>query len=359
MSVSIVRSKLENVKDQIDLLLKQINYSPQKKQVLIKPNIVAPVPAERGVITHPSVVAATIEFLLDHNCEVVIAESSSVAQNTSAVFQMTGYSEIGKKYGIDLINLNEAPRVKKEWKFGFIELPEIIFSHEYINIAKMKTHIGTRVTLGLKNQKGLIKHSDKKKFHLYYNLDEAVLELSKVVSPSLTIIDGIIALEGDGPGGAGKPVDMQVLLAGTEVLEVDNIASQVMGFQPGEIEHIPKIDNIDIIGIPLQEIKRDFIQAKRDQLILDNINYYSFHGCSGCTERLAGGLKRADKTNFSFPINVLAGIDPKIPNNDYPSICFGNCTKTFALKNSLHHISGCPPDMEDVAKIPALLNLNQ
>lgn len=357
MAVGIINSSLENVKDQVRLLFKQIDYTPQKKQVLIKPNIVAPVPAERGVITHPAVVAAIVEYLLGFGCEVVIAESASVAQDTSLVFQMTGYAELAKKYKIDLINLNNAPRLKRKWKYGTIELPEIIFSHEYINVAKMKTHIGTRVTLGIKNQKGLIPHSDKKSFHLHYNLDEAILALTEVISPALTVIDGIIALEGDGPGGAGKPVDMRVLVAGKDIFEVDNVGIQLMGFQPGEVEHIPVLGKIDIIGVSVTEVKREFVRAKRHQLHLDNTLFYNFRGCSGCNERFAGGLKRADKSRFTVPVNVLAGLEVKIPDNGFPSICFGDCTKKFALEHSLPHISGCPPEIDLVANIPDLLDL--
>lgn len=358
MSVSIVKADLTNVKEQVKLLLENINYTPKKRQVFIKPNLVAAVPPERGVITHPQVTAAVIEFLQAKECEVVIAESSSVAQDTDRVFKMTGYSALAEHYGVKLINLNDAPKVKKEWKYGTLELPELVYSHEYINIAKMKTHIGARVTLGIKNQKGLITNSLKKKFHIKYDLDEAIRELYKVVKPDLTIIDGIIALEGDGPGGAGEAFDMNLLLAGQNILEVDNVAIRTMGFKSGEVEHIPPLDNIKTIGEPIEKVAKKFKRAQRHKLNLENITYTSYKGCSGCTERFAIGLRRADKTRFTVPFNLIAGIDPELNYPELQAVCFGNCTKKFSEKHSLPFIPGCPPNFELVDSIPDLINMN-
>ena len=201
----------------------------------------------------------------------------------------------------------------------------------------------------MKNQKGLISNSDKKSFHLRHKLTKAIEELSNVVMPDLTILDGIIALEGDGQGGAGIPVNMNALIAGTDMIEVDNVGVLAMGFQKGEVEYIPQMD-ADIIYGNLEDIKRDFLRANSDRLNLDNVHYYSCRGCSGCTERLAMGLKRLPKELYMEEINVLSGVEPYIPNNLYPVVCFGNCTKKFASNNNIPFIEGCPPTMDAIYK---------
>jgi len=355
MTVGIIRSSREDAKRQIVQLLALLGYTPKRTDVLIKPNVVAPVPAERGVITDPVVVAGIVEFLLDHRCRIVIAESSSVAQRTASVLQMTGYVELARRYGVELLDLEEAPRIKRNWEYGVIALPEIAYTHSYINVAKMKTHIGTRVSLGLKNQKGLVSHADKRRFHLQHDLDRAIFELSKVVSPELTIIDGIIALEGDGPGGAGTPVDMQVLLAGSDIVQTDSVALQLMGFRPGEVEHVPVCAAIETVGVPLSDVQRDFVRAKRHRLELGAVRYFTFGGCSGCTERLAGGLRRAGQSRFNFPLNVVAGPKAVAPDSGLPCVCFGDCTKRLARERGLAHVGGCPPEFESVASIPSLV----
>ncbi|NRY61550.1 DUF362 domain-containing protein [Clostridium beijerinckii] len=356
MSVGIVNSQLEDVKDNLKKLFGLINYQPKKKKIFLKPNIVAPQPPETGVITHPLLISALVEIFQEQGYEVVIGEGASVAQDTQKVFDMTDYSSIAKRYGIELINLDKAERIECEWKYGKLKLPKLIDTHEYINVAKMKTHIETKVSLGMKNQKGLLLPNDKRKFHLKYYLHEAVNELSKIVTPNLTIIDGIIALEGDGPGRAGDPLDMGVLMAGTNLIEVDNVAYRIMGFDKDEIDYIPIYENIQTVGLNIDDVKREFKKPKDKYASFKNINFYNMRACSGCIESFAAGFARADKSKFMKPINVLAGKEAKLNSNINETICYGDCTKKFASEYSLIHISGCPPQPIQVVNIPNMLN---
>jgi uncharacterized protein (DUF362 family) len=350
VSIGILKSNIKNVNGRIVNLMKLINYIPLKGKVVIKPNIVAAVPPERGVTTHPLAVEALIKYLKEFGCEIVIAESSSVAQNTDRVFEVSGYSDLAKKYNIDILNLEKAEKVKISWKYGEILIPKIMYDYEYINFAKMKTHIGTTVTLGIKNQKGLLNNAEKKKFHIKYDLHEAIFELSKVIKPDLTILDGIIALEGDGPGGAGNPINLNVLVAGKNLYEVDNVALKIMGFESGEVGHIPIVNEINCVGDDISEVRYKFKRAKKDKLELKNIKYFSFKSCSGCNERVAIGLKRFRRAE-DLHLNIIAGKEPRFIKSDNPIVCFGDCCKEFAEKNSLFHVKGCPPDMNSISYI--------
>lgn len=353
MSVSIVKASLDNVPGRLKVLLEQINYRPVKDRIFLKPNLVAAVPPDRGVITHPKVTAAIIEYFQDLGCEVVIGESSSVAQNTRKVFEMTGYCALAQRYGVELLDLNESTRVRHKWKYGELAIPEIIFTHEYVNIAKMKTHIGAQVTLGIKNQKGLLSNAEKKRFHVQYFLNDAVAELGSVLCPDLTVIDGIIALEGDGPGGAGTPVpDMEVLVAGKDVVEVDTIASRIMGFEPGEIKHIPVRDHVDVVGVPLEQVQRRFKRAKDNHLTIQQMRFFSMRGCSGCTERFTMGYRMLGPERFrELKIDVVAGVSPQVQCPHRPIVCFGDCTRAFAQEHQLPYVKGCPPDPALMASI--------
>jgi uncharacterized protein (DUF362 family) len=79
-------------------------------------------------------------------------------------------------------------------------------------VAKLKTHIQTGVTLGLKNQKGLLLSEDKKRFHKR-DLSGCIRAPSVVARPDLTLVDGIVGLEGDGPWRRGTPKEMNLLVA--------------------------------------------------------------------------------------------------------------------------------------------------
>jgi uncharacterized protein (DUF362 family) len=355
MAVGIVKSHYGHVKSSLLKLFEIIEYSPSKNKVFIKPNIVGPHPRETGVITDPSVIAALIEIFIDKGCEVVVGEGSSVAQDTDFSAKKSGYTDMLNSYGIDFINLNNAPRRNVEWKYGTIKLPEIVFTHEYIDVAKMKTHLTTKVTLGMKNQKGILLPEDKRNFHLKYNLPDAIMELNKVVSPALTIIDGITALEGNGPGRAGKPVDFGVLIAGNDVVETDNAAIKLMGFVPGEIEYIPVINNIDLRGEAIDNLKRNFLRAEENQVHLGKLCFHSMRACTGCIELFAAGFGMADKSKFTEPVDVYAGRDVAVCSA-HNVVCFGNCAKKYAEKNGLPFIPGCPPKPPAVSTIPDLIH---
>lgn len=355
MAVYIVKSSYENVEAQFKQMLDGLNYQPSKKDVLIKPNVVGPAPVERAVVTHPRVTEAAVEYFLNKGCTVRIGESSSIAQNTQHSFQVGGYTELAKKYSVELIDLDKAPRIKCSWKYGELEIPEMVFSHEYVNIAKMKTHIVTQVTLGLKNQKGLLLPKNKKQFHLGFNLDEAIGELAKIIVPDLTIIDGILALEGDGPG-AGIPVNMGVLLAGKDVFEVDNVACNLMGFEKGEVRHIAPVDNIVTIGEAPDEVRKNFIKPKQNQINLGNVRFFSFRSCTGCTETLAISYYRGNRAKFSKPLDIIAGSEAKIQSAENPTVCYGDCAKSYAKERGLPHVPGCPPDPAKTYTIPDMIN---
>jgi len=131
----------------------------------------------------------------------------------------------------------------------------------------MKTHSDTQVTLGLKNMFGLLPDTPKSKYH-NLGIDEVIVDINSLCKPSLTIIDGFVAMEGSGPV-SGQPIEMGLVIAGKDVVSTDTIASKVMGFDPYEIDHIKKaakkglgeMKNIKVLGEDLNKVKRIFKKA--------------------------------------------------------------------------------------------------
>jgi uncharacterized protein (DUF362 family) len=137
-----------------------------------------------------------------------------------------------------------------------------------ISAAKMKTHMATKVTLGMKNMFGLLPDKFKGKFHMN-GISKVVVDINTVIKPALTVIDGFVAMEGRGPTD-GTPVKMDLIIAGKDVVATDATAARVMGFDPHEISHIRtaaqkglgNIDNIEIVGSKLEDVKRVFKRSK-------------------------------------------------------------------------------------------------
>jgi len=149
-----------------------------------------------------------------------------------------------------------------------ITVPRIVTESAIISAAKMKTHMATKVTLGMKNMFGMLPDKYKAKFHMN-GISKVVVDVNTVIKPRLTIIDGFVAMEGRGPTD-GDPVKMDLIIAGKDVVATDATGARAMGLDPHEISHIRtaaekglgNIDNIEILGSRLEDVQRTFKPAK-------------------------------------------------------------------------------------------------
>src|SRR5208283_3343852 len=111
-----------------------------------------------------------------------------------------------------------------------ITVPRIVTESAVISAAKLKTHMSTKVTLGMKNMFGLLPDKLKMKYHAK-GISKVVVDINTALKPALTVIDGFVAMEGRGPTN-GTPVKMDLIIAGKDVVATDATAARVMGFDP-------------------------------------------------------------------------------------------------------------------------------
>jgi uncharacterized protein (DUF362 family) len=145
-----------------------------------------------------------------------------------------------------------------------ITVPRLVTEAAIISAAKLKTHSNTGVTLGMKNMFGLLPEKFKGKYHLK-GISKVIVDINTVLKPALTVIDGFVGMEGSGPVD-GTPVQMNLVIAGTDAVATDATACRVMGIDPHEIKHIRRayekglgnIDNVQILGAELETVVRPF-----------------------------------------------------------------------------------------------------
>jgi uncharacterized protein (DUF362 family) len=144
-----------------------------------------------------------------------------------------------------------------------ITVPRIVTESAIISAAKLKTHLNTKVTLGMKNMFGLLPDKLKGKYHMK-GISKVVVDINSVLRSALTVIDGFMGMEGQGPVD-GTPVQMNLIIAGTDPVATDATAARVMGFNPYEIKHIRKAherglgrSEAEIIGEKLEAVRRKF-----------------------------------------------------------------------------------------------------
>ncbi|MHA1359159.1 MAG: DUF362 domain-containing protein [Candidatus Helarchaeota archaeon] len=354
MPVSIVRAKISEVNEKLREALELINYVPKRDKVFLKPNIVDAANPKLGVTTHPKLVGALVNYFQEKGKEVTIGEGTGFF-NTEEKFRKlvneSGYKKLEKKYGIEIVNLENTERVKKSWKYGELMLPKLLETHEYVNVPTAKTHIQTTVTLAMKNQKGLLKVTDKKKFH-QTALHDCIRELATITIPDLVVMDAIMCCEATGPAVVGsKPKQMDLLIAGTDNREVDNVTARIMGFDPAQILHIPVIPNIDVRGCSIDEVQSPF-EPPKPYLELKNIFAYSDEkACTSCTINLSRAIQKIfftaelrDALDEKGKIDLLLGTYPLPVNPSETVICIGQCARKVAAEHNLPLIKGCPPD---------------
>lgn len=241
-------------------------------RVLVKVNFITTKTWDTGATTDPIVVEAIIQRLKGLSLEVIVVESDASVTNATKAFHATGMAEMCERNGVEWINLrHEKARVKLPvpgaTALKSITVPRIVTESGIVSAAKMKTHTETMVTLGMKNLFGLLPDKMKGKYHLR-GMHKVVTDITTAVNPHLTVIDGFMAMEGRGPVG-GSPVQMDTILAGSDVVAVDATSCRVMGFDPHKVGHIRmayerglgEIDDIDVMGDGVDAVKKVFKRA--------------------------------------------------------------------------------------------------
>jgi uncharacterized protein (DUF362 family) len=189
--------------------------------------------------------------------------------NADKAFEATGMKEMCQRNGVEYLNLRyvkdkvKIPVPERE-TLSSITVPRIVTESAIVSAAKLKTHTSTKVTLGMKNMFGLLPDKFKGKYHMN-GISKVIVDINTAIKPAFTVIDGFVAMEGRGPSD-GEPVKMDLIIAGKDVVATDATGARVMGFDPMEISHIRtaykkglgNIDNIEIVGSKLEEVRREF-----------------------------------------------------------------------------------------------------
>ena len=241
-------------------------------RVLVKVNFITTKTWDTGATTDPIVVEAIIQKLKELPVEVLVVESDATVTNATKAFKVTGMAEMCERNGVEWLNLRYVKdRVELPIPDGLalkkITVPRIVAESAVISAAKMKTHSETLVTLGMKNMFGLLPDKFKGKYHAR-GMHKVILDINTAVKPVLTVIDGFVAMEGRGPVG-GKPVKMDTIIAGSDVVATDATAARVMGFDPMRVPHIRMahergigdMEGIEVVGDGVDSVRKVFKRA--------------------------------------------------------------------------------------------------
>jgi len=329
--------------------------------VLINPSWVAPpVDRQAGCITIPEVAQALADIVKDIGARPVIAESSAVGVDSEKVIQESGYRllrEMGYKV-IDLKSLKTTVKmpVENAKVFENIETWDLVQQADVIiSVPKLKTHDQTEMTCSIKKLKGLLTDKNKKAMH-QQGLFEGVIDLLAAVKPGLAVVDAIVCQEGVGPV-FGKPVEMNLVLAGKDLVAVDSVCARLIGYDPGETLltvnaaarglGVMDLEKIAVKGEKLENVKRRFLRSIEDEPVQME-GFQLIHGeaaCTGCRNTVMSALidmRNADQLMYLPGVTVVTGdaqLPSGVPLEDIVTV--GLCMKE---KKTGRHVPGCPPN---------------
>lgn len=214
------------------------------KSVLIKPNILGGFPPEKGVTTNPLLVKAVLREILRRGAgELVVGDNPGIGGYGGNI-RAGMDSGIAPVCGEHFINLGDNP-VKTPIKSRFVDWvhisKKVLTSDVIINLPRFKTHTLTQLTGGIKNTFGYIPGGMKAWLHTRgvgsKNFSELMVDIFALRPPNLTIVDGLTAMEGEGPS-SDKLRPLGLLIASKNAVSTDAVMAKIMNVSPMKIFQI-------------------------------------------------------------------------------------------------------------------------
>jgi len=274
-SVSIVKCQnydedkvLSALRRSIDLIGGIQTFVRKGNHVLLKPNLLYGKSPEKAVTTHPSILRGMIQIVREAGGVPFIGDSPSVGSLMKTA-EKAGVKAVADEMKCPLVEFNKPvlPPKRKGKIFKQLEIDQTVLEVDVIiNLPKFKTHSLTLLTLGVKNLFGCIPGPRKALWHLKAGEDrktfaQILVDVYQIIHPSLTILDGIVGMEGNGPN-SGQPIPLGLILASGDPLSLDQIVCDLLGISRESLltnrvafEQGMGKDKIDVFGERAKDVK--------------------------------------------------------------------------------------------------------
>ena len=247
-------------------IIETLDHNPFKKnaRILIKPNLLLPAKPEKAITTHPLVVRAVAEYALDAGCTVTIADSQATG-TFRRLLKEGEYHKTLEDLDVQWVQFNASVRKNIGEPFGEIDLAkDALEADAVINLAKLKTHSQMLLTLGVKNLFGCVVGLKKPEWHMRAGVNRQMfttllVQIYRAINPCITIIDGILAMEGQGPGKGGSPRRLGVLVASNNAAAADAVVCNMVGLNPARL---PTHTVCEALGVVEDDIKLEGVIPK-------------------------------------------------------------------------------------------------
>lgn len=315
-------------------------------KVGIKPNLVVSRPASEGATTHPEIVEGIICYLKECGIkDITILEGAWIGDSTQAAFKNCGYTDLAEKYDVKLLDTKKDGVAKIQLKDLQLAVCESALNVDYlINVPVLKGHCQTGITCCMKNLKGCIPDSEKRRFHTL-GLHKPIALLNTVLRPDLHVVDSVCGDLSFEEGG--NPVIANRIMLGFDPLLLDSYGAQLIGYEPDEIGYLryakengmgnyadatTKIIELNTKNRPKQSVVHSNTVKRLSKYVMED------SACSACYAALMFALDK---------IGGIQGEKVKIGqgyrNKVIKGVGVGNCTSGCE-----RFVKGCPPKASDI-----------
>jgi|GEM_PF-385420 len=221
----------EHIACAVHALMESANLpAPLTSRIVIKPNLNNDLSALSGNSTDLRVLAALIEELNNRGYRnITLADGPNIGtfRKSIDVFERLGVSALAKHMDVELVDLNRAPAREIRVATGPVHIAQICLDADIlISVPKIKTHAEAGLSAAVKNLMGCVTGTDKWLMHA--DLTANLMQLNRILKPHFIILDGLFAMEGNGPGD-GTPVRLDLLMAGSDPFKLDLAAAHMIG----------------------------------------------------------------------------------------------------------------------------------
>jgi uncharacterized protein (DUF362 family)/NAD-dependent dihydropyrimidine dehydrogenase PreA subunit len=228
------------VKQAVDFLGGMQEFIKPKERILLKPNLLTDATPEQCVTTHPEVLRAVIRLIKPVTSYIYCGDAPNVwgeEVDVDRVYEASGVKRVCQEEGVELCYFTHPKMVG-----GYPLTDWLNKCDKLVSIPKFKTHGLTLMSAAVKNLFGLVVGMSKTKIHIENprseELSRVLVDICAARRPDLTIVDGIEALEGEGPGTSGTPKKVDLVAASADAFALDMILAKIMGLNLRDVATI-------------------------------------------------------------------------------------------------------------------------
>ena len=235
-------------------------------QIVLKPNLNNDLVALSGNCTDLRVLASLVEGLQQRGYRnLTIADGSNVGVDRRGIdtFKRLRVDALAERHGVRTVNLNlEDGRTHALHGGANPRIAAIIEDADFlICVPTIKTHVEAGMSCAMKNWVGIVVGQDKRQMH--YALNQNIQAINEVVKPDLIVVDGIVGMEGNGPGD-GEPVRLGFLVGATHAPLCDLSVAQMVGLERQRIPYLMEAIRVGVLSeADIEAVTESFSLVKK------------------------------------------------------------------------------------------------